>query len=359
MSQKVSGLYKEALSTKKESKNKATELDLRVDVDGKRPMNVVSGDLYSILNKTRRYVSSFRFEGVKKAKTAKNETLIAGRLGKFDPDENHFSDIKVTISTHSFPITANVQWRNSSGTISSCLCRYKSKYFRRVQLKHDSEEGVTPFEYYDPAELFSKSPRWARPISIFGAFAEAGIEMTIAKKKTERIPHPKIIPGKGSFWTDTELRAVIPKHFRSLNCKPQWKLWLFSALEYAISNTKGMMIFYGGKRIGCAVFQNATGWQDAIEKRMRLFVYIHELGHCFNLQHPWIRPEGNAFAGNDYSTLSWMNYPWTYFASEESRGRDAFWKLFRFQFSDSELLHLRHAFRDDIIIGGRNFKGSH
>jgi hypothetical protein len=359
MNQKISGLYKGVFFDPSERKSRRIEMELRVDVDGKRPLNVVSGDLYSILNKTRRYVSSFRFEEVEKVKIARNEVLVAGKLGKFDPESNYFSDIKVAISTHSLPFTANVQWINSLGEIANHLCNHKSKYFRSVHLEHDIEEGVVPFEYYNPAELLSESASWARPISVVSAFAEAGIEITLVKKKRGAIPHPEIILQEGSFWTGTKLNAAIPKHFRSLSYKPRWKLWLFSALNYAIPNAKGFVLFCGGKRIGCAVFQNATGWQSAIEKRMRLFVYIHEIGHCFNLPHAWVVPEGSSLAGDGYATLSWMNYPSTYYASEACRGRDAFWKLFRFQFSDLELLHLRHAFRNDIILGGRNFKKSH
>jgi hypothetical protein len=77
------------------------------------------------------------------------------------------------------------------------------------------------------------------------------------------------------------------------------------------------------------------------------------LGHCFNLRHPWSRSKlsPSAEAGG-YSTLSWMNYPWLYYLSEETRGSEEFWKAFNFQFSESELIHLRHGFRNDVIFGG-------
>jgi hypothetical protein len=89
---------------------------------------------------------------------------------------------------------------------------------------------------------------------------------------------------------------------------------------------------------------------------MRLFIYIHELGHCFNLRHPWSKSKSSPSAEADgYSTLSWMNYPWLYYLSKETRGSEEFWKAFNFQFTESELVHLRHGFRNDVIFGGNTF----
>jgi hypothetical protein len=96
----------------------------------------------------------------------------------------------------------------------------------------------------------------------------------------------------------------------------------------------------------CVVFQIATGWRSTEEKRMRLFIYIHELGHCLNLRHPW--ENTRTVSLNGYSTLSWMNYPWRYYSSDKSSSSDDFWESFCFQFTDLELMHLRHAFRDYI-----------
>jgi hypothetical protein len=352
----ISGLFKEVSSPTSERKMKGTELALRVDIDGNRPLDVVSGDLYSISNKTRRYAGSFIFRDVEKIKTAKNEYLVTGKSGTFDFAPNQFADIKIAISTCSLPFTADAQLIDDSGKVSNHLCTYESKYFRSVQIEHQKEEGVIPFEYYDPAELLMGSERWVHPISIASAFAEAGIEIKLMENESKSISHPEFVPVKGSVWTDERLTAAIPEHFRSLWYRPQWKLWLFSALKYTIPNTRGKVIFYGGKRVGCAVFQNATGWQNSVERRRRLFVYIHELGHCFNLPHAWFAREGNSLIEDGHATLSWMSYPLAYYASKTSHGRDDFWRLFNFQFSNLELLHLRHAFRNDIIPGGRNFK---
>ena len=86
---------------------------------------------------------------------------------------------------------------------------------------------------------------------------------------------------------------------------------------------------------------------------MLLYVYVHELGHCFNLQHPWVKTEKTCPAGDEgYSSLSWMSCPQRYYSSLNSYGETAFWKDFRLRFDDSELIHLRHGFRNDVVFGG-------
>jgi hypothetical protein len=357
MDQKISGLYKEVFSTSTERNAKGTELELRVDVDGERPMNVISGDLYSNSGGIRKYLSSFRFQGVRKIETVSNEIVVKGDVGEFDSDLAHFGNILVSIPLDSCPLKAAVQWVNNSGSESKCLCQHASDYFRTVQLEHDYEENVMPLESYETTDLFSQCLQRSHPVSIRDAFAEAGIEIIVVKEKKDSVPHPKGISGESSIWTNSELHEAMLQHFSLLEDTSQWKVWLLSASEYVMSNIKGIMITHKGKkRRGCAVFQNATGWQSPQEKRMRFFIYIHELGHCFNLRHPWDRRRDGSFAKPySYSTLSWMNYPWMYYSSDKSYGEEAFWEAFHFQFSDSELIHLRHGFRNDVIFGGNTF----
>jgi hypothetical protein len=358
MVQRISGLYKQVFSNSAERKVKGSELELRVDVDGARPLNVISGDVYSDLGRIPKYLGSFAFEGVKKREASAKEILLIGESGEFSCDLVHFSDIQVTIPADSRSLEAVVQWPTGSGSSSRFLCKYVSEHFRRIQLEHDYEQGVVPLEPYDHADLLSPSPIRSHPISIRDAFAEAGIDITVVKEKQDSVPPPKGIPGEGSVWTDSELHEAMLKHFTLLKDEPQWKVWLLSANEYVMSNISGIMIDREGKkRRGCAVFQSGTGWSSAEEKRMRLFIYVHELGHCFNLHHPWEKPQANPFAeAKGHATLSWMNVPWTYYSSEESRGEEAFWKNFNFQFSASELMHLRHGFRNDVIFGGNIFE---
>ena len=94
MNQKISGLYKGIFSKSGERKAKRTELELRVDVDGVRPLNVISGDFYSNSEKTRQYLSSFIFQRVKRIETPTDGILLIGEKGKFSLSSDKITDIK-------------------------------------------------------------------------------------------------------------------------------------------------------------------------------------------------------------------------------------------------------------------------
>jgi len=92
------------------------------------------------------------------------------------------------------------------------------------------------------------------------------------------------------------------------------------------------------------------GGTSAEPQRAALRTYVHELGHCFNLLHSWQKSFAIPPAQNRLDALSWMNYVQNY-----PGGAPAYWAAFPFQFDKPELVHLRHAFRDNVIMGGNNF----
>jgi hypothetical protein len=51
-----------------------------------------------------------------------------------------------------------------------------------------------------------------------------------------------------------------------------------------------------------------------------------------------------------------MNYPWGY--TDNGGGEENFWANFRWEFDDPELLWMRHADRNDVIFGGRDWIGN-
>jgi hypothetical protein len=356
MSQNISGRYKEIPSNTAKKETNQTEAELRIDVDGNRPLNVISGDIYSNSGDTRNYLCSFIFQHAKKIETPTKGILLTAEKGKFSQNPELSADIQVEIPHKPHSPAAVFQFRNSQGYQSKHLCRYESKYFRTIRLKHDYEVGVKPLEPYEAIDLDSTFPHRTRPISIVDAFAEAGIEILVVKEKENSVITPERIRGFESVWTDDKLQKTMLAHFKSFSEEPDWSVWLFSASEYVMSNFNGITISTkDNKRRGCAVFQTTTGWRSTEEKRLRLFIYVHEIGHCFNLHHPWVIAPTNGAEVGGYATLSWMNLPWRYYKSPDSYGEKAFWKAFDFQFSDSELVHLRHGFRNDVIFGGNAF----
>jgi hypothetical protein len=311
---------------------------------------MLSGDLF---NEQKRYVKSFMFKSLRTQST-NNNVVIIGETGQFSSNDSSFKDIIVTLPIRTSQSQADVQWVDRSGAILKCTCEFQSEFFRTVQLEHDYEEDVMPLEPYDTKELPSPVPRCSCPLSITNAYGEAGIQI-VEKRKKKPIPHPKRTQLNGVAWTDDLLSAAMIENFTLLNDETEWKIWLFSADEYVIGDFNGKMLNHEGKkRIGCAIFQHATGWQNPRERRMRLFIYVHEIGHCFNLQHPWnwLHPNIADKKLRGFQTLSWMNYPWMYHSLNQLSGETAFWNAFTFKFSHEELIHLRHGFRNDVICGG-------
>jgi hypothetical protein len=73
---------------------------------------------------------------------------------------------------------------------------------------------------------------------------------------------------------------------------------------------------------------------------------VHELGHSFNLLHSWDKSRPDS--------LSWMNYDWKY-DQRPGHTSGSYWANFAFQFDDLELQHVRHAYRNNVIMGGDNW----
>ena len=94
----------------------------------------------------------------------------------------------------------------------------------------------------------------------------------------------------------------------------------------------------------------ASAARPPTPRRLQLYTCIHELGHCFNLLHSWQKSLATPPQPNRPASPSWMNYPWRF-----PGGPAAFWTAFPFRFDDQELVHVRHGFRNDVIMGGNPF----
>jgi hypothetical protein len=142
-------------------------------------------------------------------------------------------------------------------------------------------------------------------------------------------------------------------HFTVFKNQPNWAVWLLVAEKHDLgAGLLGIMFDQlGPQRQGCAVFHQGIGGTTSQQLRLQLQTYVHELGHCFNLLHSWQKSLSTPPGVNRPNSLSYMNYPWGY----PLGGEAAFWAAFAFQFDDEEVIHLRHAFRNDIVMGGNPF----
>lgn len=328
----------------------AYQLELRVDVDGTRPMRRLSGDFHQISGGTTTYYGSFVVDSPSITVTPAAVTIKG--LGRYTFNAGA-PVIQVTIPRRNVfqpPAPANVQFFTTTGSAGAAYnCPYESAYFRSVRLETDRVSDVTTpvFTSYNTGSLPSGGP--ARTLSVVTAYAEAGIQMlTTAGGDVINIGE-----AGDARWSDAELHASMERHFTLWRDLPQWAVWLVVAQLHEMgSSLLGIMFDQKGKqRQGCAVFHAGLGGTTPEKLRSQLFCYVHELGHCFNLLHSWQKSYATPPATNRPNALSWMNYPWRYPAG----GEPAFWAAFPFQFDDGELVHLRHAFRNNIIMGGNDF----
>lgn len=343
-------IIKRAVSGRYRSQSAGWQLEARVDVDRKRPMKRVSGDFYQVSGATVLYFGSFVVNSP--TVTVTPSTVTIEGLGTYTWSAGA-PKLRVTIPrTYIFapPAPANVQFFRLDNTPGATyVCPFESVYFRTIQYEQDIvSDVVTPaFTSYNTGSLPSGGP--ARTLSVAAAYAEAGIEM-----QTAGVWNVVPISGAGpdSKWTDAEMHAAMETQFSLWKDVPQWKVWLLAAQLHELGpGLYGIMFDQKGKqRQGCAVFHTGIGGTTSDKLRLQLYTYVHELGHCFNLLHSWQKKYAVPPAPNRPDALSYMNYPWNF-----PHGANAFWNAFPFQFDDLEVVHLRHAFRNNIIMGGNDF----
>ncbi|HKX30917.1 MAG TPA: hypothetical protein VJ302_24720 [Blastocatellia bacterium] len=344
-------LPKRAISGRYRYSGNVWQLELRIDVDGKRPMKRVSGDFFQVSGATVIYFGSFVVNAPSISVTSSTVTIEGVINATFNAA---YPKIRVTVPRVSIaqpPAPATLRFfsqTNQPGAVYTCA--FESVYFRTVQYEQDFVADVTKpvFTSYNTGALPSGGP--ARVLSVAGAYAEAGIELQTAGVWNEV---PTADDGVNGSWSNAELHASMIQRFSLWKDAPQWKVWLLAAQKHDQGpGLYGIMFDQAGKqRQGCATFHQGLGGNTADKLRLQLYTYVHELGHCFNLLHSWQKSFAVPPVPNRPAALSFMNYPWNY----PNGGSNAFWSAFPFQFDDQEVIHLRHAFRNNIIMGANNF----
>lgn len=330
------------------------KMELRVDVDGTRPCNRISGDYFSVSGGVTTYFGSFRSGVVGIVWT---DTLVTITGTVTTTWTTAYTKFKITIPRVSILSISNpaatISWYNAANSPGATYtCAYNSPYFRTLRFEIDNEIGATIFGSYDTNSLPHGGV--GRVLTAIAAYGEAGVQLN-QTAATDSIAHGEA--GADAKWTDAELETAMHHHFSIIQDAPVWQTYLM-ALSSSYNNppgwvTFGIMFDYTGtsQRQGCAVFQTdihnyyAGGGANDINRHM-LYTYVHELGHSFNLLHSWDKSPARP------SSLSWMNYDWKY---DTINGAGKFWLNFAFQFDDLELLHVRHGYRNNVIQGGDNW----
>ena len=342
-------LGKRAVTGRYRSAGTPFQVELRVDVDGPRPTKRVSADYYAIGGATTTYFGSMRVDAA--TVTVTPSTITITGVGSFTWAAGA-PKVKVVIPRVVFPLppgSALLQHQTTAGAPGAAyVCRFTSRFLREVLLEQDRQDTVpAPFVSYDTGALPSGGA--ARTLSVISAYQEAGIGM-LSSGTTDVVDTTEA--GAGGSWSDAELHAAMVRHFSLWRDVPQWAVWLFHARLHDIGPTLLGIMFdqVGRQRQGAAVFYAGLDGTTPEQRRLQLYTCTHELGHCFNLLHSWQKSLASPPGVDRPASLSWMNYPWRF-----PGGPAAFWSGFGFQFDDQELVHIRHAFRDDVIMGGAPF----
>ena len=324
-------------------------VELRVDVDGSHPTHRVSADYFRTHGREHEHLRSMRIDAPR-VKFEPAKVTITGH-GAWSQEARHQS-IRVTIPRVAAGLPqppARLEHLGSDGSTGArYVLAFESEYFRRVEFEEAVQRGVRRFVSYDTGELTSPAP--ARTLSSISAFAEAGVEMVPTR---EPLAIDTARAGANATWSDAELHAAMEASFTRWRDRPQWAIWLLHATDHDDPAIGGLMFDRRGvQRQGCAIFYGSRPRSGADAERNRLHSCVHELGHGFNLLHSWQKSLAVPPVPSRPDALSWMNYPERF-----SRGTERFWSTFGFQFDEPELVHLRHGFQHEVIMGGAPLRG--
>ncbi len=321
------------------------EVELRVDIGGSRPMNVISADYSELDDPGAQYRESMQLVAptvTHRAKLVTIEGLALFSAGA--PRRRIVVSIPVDASG---PQDATLRHLTTGGRLAfECVCTFEGEHFRSVELEEATERGVDRPQPYNTASRRSRAR--ARTLSMIAAFEEAGIEM---RTDGDAKVIDRAEAGVDAAWSDAELHAAMERHFTKLGDGPRWAVWLLHAVTHADPHLAGLMFDRRGpQRQGCAVFYGPKPATTDDQRRDRLYDCVHELGHAFNLPHCWHRTLYAPPIPARPDSLTWMNYP-----TRNREGPLGFFRDFPFEFDAPEVIHLRHGFRQNVIMGGAGF----
>jgi len=263
---------------------------------------------------------------------------------------------------------------------------FESPFFHKVLFEYDREQGVnSTLEYQTDSHIDHPSELSAELLTIDKVFQRAGFDVMRTGEDTV------VSSPAGSTWSNQELHDAMKLNFSRF--KPslaQWALWTFFAKNHDSSSLGGVMFDTIDKhRQGTALFTESfisdppdgDATPDAWKQRMIFFTAIHEMGHAFNLRHPWKKAFGKPWSENasfegkpwsepwrsptpltPFGPLSFMTYPRKY-QKEAGNTPEAntinFFQAFKFRFSDDELLFLRHAPERFVQMGNSDMNIHH
>jgi hypothetical protein len=351
-------------------------LELRVDIDRRRPQNRISGDFFTKFLififpfghfPITFYNNSFVVENLN-VNQSTNEVVITGPVKYYNDSTNVNDTIEVRIPRVmllSPPADAIVKFYTAGSLTSTYLCPKISEFFRSVILEIDRFQGTI----YPPTASTCVNPHPAdltcENMTTQLIYQRAGIDMTVNEDDVLNDPDSA---DPGSDWDWGELHDLMEDRFDLFINTLHWNTYGVVVPWFEDHGVSGIMFDWAGGQPGDTRFrQGAAVSHDAImsktsgtlynttakQNRLFLWTFAHEIGHAFNLPHTWLR---NLTA--DSASESFMNYPRKYTGGSGTTShqrRTDYWSNFRWEFDDVELIWMRHADRNSVIFGGINW----
>ena len=361
-----------------------TTITLHIDIDGTYPLAVVSGTvskqtLYTLGPIRRHFIGQV---------TADSGSVLSGRTLVVENFEFTWPGVSTTIDrceitlANIFNPTAQATFLStgSGKTYGPYSLDRTSSYFHEVEFEIDTEDDaldVQPYHLHTHPDRPDDLPDIA--MNIQTAYAGAGIKVNYSSEGN--VINTVGSGGEGG-WTRQELHDAMEDHWSAFDNVPQWKMWVFIA-ETAQNDFAGWLFDStydepgGVDRQGTAVFTQADWLFDATAdkpvanppaaeavERDLFFVTVHEIGHGFNLYHPfgkesatpWTPPDWADPIANDDQALTFMNYPWLASPGDSAKW---FYDRFHFRFTDGEHLFLRHAPPEWVQMGNEDWGINH
>ena len=261
---KVSGTYKNPKSLG------IKVVELRVDVDGRRPQNRLSGDFFDVFPLTfvpyaasqpwsfalyALYAGSFVVENVSSTLSTKTESVLTGPVVYYsDPTRvNDTIEVRIPrVPIYSAPADATVKFYTSGVLQSTYVCPKISEHFRKVTLEIDRFQTAT----YPPTAGTCVDPRPAdlpcEDITTAVVFERAGTDMTVTEDDVLNDPDSADV---GSNWDLGELHDLMENRFDRFANTLQWNLYGVVVPRFGIgesydSGAYGVMFDFGGYQAG-------------------------------------------------------------------------------------------------------------
>lgn len=336
--------------------------ELRLDVDGLYPQMVVSGTATAGL--------SVRVEWIANLDAVSEDRWIGSIWYKNgDADKLPYTSVEIDAGSAEGDRTLTVTYSDGVIANRTTAYRFESSFFRRVEFEIDEVEGadgVTSISTGDhpdhPPDLTGET------LSVDDVFQRAGFEV-------RRTHVTSIVPLAAAHanrtWDDAELHDAMQTYWSRFSDSPQWSMWALFAARHDQGRGLGGVMFDDigpNHRQGVAVFTDTVIARppdddpngDAWTARMKLFTLVHEMGHAFNMAHSWQKSMGTPWISvpDEAAERSFMNYPQRV-SENTDKSFSGFFSGFRYRFSDSELLFMRHAPERFVQMGGADWFDDH